>query len=134
MTRLDDLRPLRRGLLIDLVLSSVVGVGMVIGAQPLSELLLLPEPLLRIAGVMFAPFIALLSFLLTRSQPPYALVWTVIVLNVIWAVSCVALLLSGWVAPNALGYGFILFQAGAVLLFAELQYLGLRRLVLQPAV
>jgi hypothetical protein len=37
------------------------------------------------------------------------------------------LLASGWVAPTALGYAFVLGQALVVAILAECEYLGLRR-------
>jgi hypothetical protein len=36
------------------------------------------------------------------------------------------LLIGDWVDPTSLGYGFVIAQAVAVGLFAELQVLGLR--------
>ncbi len=47
--------------------------------------------------------------------------------NAVWAADCVILLVSGWVAPTGLGYGFVIAQALVVALLAELQYFGLRR-------
>lgn len=37
------------------------------------------------------------------------------------------LLIGNWVAPTMLGYAFVIGQAAAVALFAELQYVGLKR-------
>jgi hypothetical protein len=51
----------------------------------------------------------------------------VIVTNALWAAASVVLLLSGWVAPTALGYAFVIAQAAVVAVFGELQYTGLRR-------
>jgi len=39
--------------------------------------------------------------------------------------SC-ALLLTDWIAPNAVGYAFVIGQAAVTAVFAELEYLGLR--------
>ena len=39
----------------------------------------------------------------------------------------IGLLVSGWVAPTALGYAFVIAQAIVVGVFAELQFVGLRR-------
>ena len=55
------------------------------------------------------------------------LVWAVIIGNVLWAGDSILLLLTGWIEPAALGYAFFVTQALAVILFAELQYVGLRR-------
>jgi hypothetical protein len=54
-------------------------------------------------------------------------VWTVIAVNAIWAVDSMALLASGWMAPNHFGQALIVMQAVAVGVFAELQFIGLRR-------
>jgi hypothetical protein len=46
---------------------------------------------------------------------------------VLWAAASGLLLASGWVAPTALGYAFVIGQAAVVALLGELQYVGLRR-------
>jgi hypothetical protein len=65
--------------------------------------------------------------LASREQPARFAVWAVIGLNVLWAVDSFLLLATGWVAPNALGYVFIVGQALTVGVLAELEYVGLRR-------
>lgn len=50
----------------------------------------------------------------------------VIALNAAWVgASVLLLLLPAW-SPTGLGYAFILVQAGAVAVLAEMQYVGLR--------
>ncbi len=56
-----------------------------------------------------------------------------LVTNVLWAVDSLMLLLSGWVAPNVLGYAFVVAQAVVVAVFAEIQYSGLRKEATTPA-
>ena len=56
-----------------------------------------------------------------------ALVLFVIVGNAAWTLGSIALLFSGAVAPNLLGQVFIVAQAIATGVFAELQYVGLRK-------
>ncbi len=48
-------------------------------------------------------------------------------LNVAWALECSVILLGGWMSPTALGQAFIAVQIVAVLLFAALQFVGLKR-------
>lgn len=55
--------------------------------------------------------------------------WAGIACNVLWAIACVLLLISGIVAPNSLGVAFVIVQTVAVLVFAELQLTALRRIV-----
>jgi hypothetical protein len=54
-------------------------------------------------------------------------VQAIIALNVLWVAGSIGLLVSGWVAPTALGYAFVIAQAIVVGVFAELQFVGLRR-------
>jgi hypothetical protein len=51
----------------------------------------------------------------------------VIALNALWVIDSVALLFTGWVQPALFGYAFVLAQAAAVAVLAELEYLGLQR-------
>ena len=51
----------------------------------------------------------------------------VIVGNAAWTLGSIALLFSGAVSPNLLGQVFIVAQAIATGVFAELQYVGLRK-------
>lgn len=118
---------LRRVLLADAAVSAAAGLLMAGAAGLLAGLLGLPEPLLRGAGLALLPYGALVAFVATRAQLAPAAVWAVIALNALWVFDSLGLLLSGWVAPNLLGYAFVLLQAIAVGVFAELEFVGLRR-------
>lgn len=78
------------------------------------------------------PFVTFVAYVATRENTAPRAVWAVILVNALWVVASIGLLLSGWVAPNGLGITFVIVQALAVGLFAELQYVGLRRVA--PAV
>jgi hypothetical protein len=54
-------------------------------------------------------------------------VQAIIALNLLWVVGSMGLLMGGWVAPTALGTAFVIAQAVVVGVFAELQFVGLRR-------
>lgn len=129
MTNHDNARFLRRTLILDAAISGTTGLLMTLAAPALSSLLHLPASFLRSAGVSLLPFCALLLFLALRAPIARGSVHTIIALNVLWVVASVLVLLTGVVAPNALGVGFVLFQAIAVAVFAELQWVGLRRAV-----
>lgn len=73
------------------------------------------------------PFTAILVFLVTRERLSRTGVWAIIGVNALWVADSILLLLTGWVAPTGFGVAFIVMQAVAVALFAELQYMGLRR-------
>jgi hypothetical protein len=55
-------------------------------------------------------------------------VWVVILANVGWVIGSLLLLVAGGLAPNALGAAFVLVQAIAVAVLAELEVIGLNRM------
>jgi hypothetical protein len=118
---------LRRVLIADAAASAATGLLMLLAAGPLEQWLAIPAGLLRAAGASLIPFAALVAWLALRETVSRAGVWTVIALNVLWVVDSVALLFTGWVQPAILGYAFVLAQAAAVAVLAELEYVGLRR-------
>lgn len=118
---------LRRTLLIDAMISGATGLVMALGANTLNEMLGVPLALLRYAGLSLLPFAAFLIYLARRESLSRPVIWAVIVANVLWAVDSILILLIGWVEPNLLGYAFIIAQALIVAVFAEAQYLGLRK-------
>ena len=128
MTVVDTSTFLRRTLWLDAAVSGTTGVVMWLGADVLELWLAIPGAVFRVAGVSLLPFAALLVALATRTTVPKGAIAAVIVANALWVVASIALLLSGQVAPTLLGYAFVIVQAVAVLGFAELQWVGLRRI------
>jgi hypothetical protein len=118
---------LSRALLADALFSGVAAVALTLGAGMLAPLLNLPEALLRETGLFLIAYAALVGWLGTRTSVMKALVWFVIVGNAAWTLGSIALLFSGAVSPNLLGQIFIVAQAIATGVFAELQYVGLRK-------
>lgn len=127
MSSIETSTFLRRVLLLDAVSCAGMGLSLVTFNGVLSGWLNLPVGLLREAGVVLLPFALLLAFMSMRARLPRAAVWTVIVVNAIWAIDSVVLLFSGWVQPNLLGYLFVGGQAAFVAAMAELEYIGLRK-------
>jgi hypothetical protein len=125
--QLSTLSFLRRVLWLDALSAAAMGIALLTLCGPLADWLALPLHLLREAGIALLPFAAFVAFLASRAQPPRFGVGVVVAVNVIWAIDSIALLFTDMVSPNALGYAFVIVQAFVVALFAELQYLGLRR-------
>ena len=117
---------LRRVWWADAAVSAVVGAAMALGAAPLGELIGLSPRLLSVAGLSLLPYAAFLAWLATRPAVPRAAAWAPVLLNVVWAVDCVALAM---LQPDAgrLLVGFVAVQVVTVLTFAELEYGGVRR-------
>ena len=118
---------LRRALIADAVASAATGLLMLVAAGRLEQWLALPADLLRAAGASLLPFAAIVAWLGLRETISRAAVWIVIGLNALWVIDSVALLFTSWVQPALLGYAFVLAQAAAVAVLAELEYVGLRR-------
>jgi hypothetical protein len=118
---------LRQALLADALFSGVAAVGLAGGAGWLSPMMQLPEALLRETGLFLIAYTILVGWLASRGAAPRALILLVIAGNAAWTAGSIALLFSGMIAPNVLGEIFVAAQAVATGVFAELQYIGLRR-------
>ena len=118
---------LRRALIADAVFSGVAALGFTFGAGAFAPLFNLPETFLRDVGLFLIAYAAFVGWLGTRQAMMKALVLIVIVGNAAWTLGSIALLFSGAVAPNALGMAMVMAQAIATGVFAELQFIGLRK-------
>ena len=118
---------LRRALLADAIFSGTSAVVLTLGVGALASLLSLPDALLRETGLFLIFYAALVGWLGTRQTLPKAVVWFVVAGNAAWTLLSIALLFSDLVTPNLLGEVVVAAQAIATGVFAELQYLGLRR-------
>lgn len=121
---------LRRLLWLDAATCIATGALMNIGAAPLAALLNLPPALLFYAGLSLFPIAAFIVFVASRATIPVAGVWLIVIGNAAWTLTSLALLTDNRLTPNALGIAFILIQAAAVAVLAELEYTGLKN---QPA-
>ncbi|SEH44805.1 hypothetical protein [Tardiphaga sp. OK245] len=118
---------LRRAIQIDAAVSGAMALLLTFAAGVLAPLLHLPEALLLESGLFLIAYAALVGWLGTRATMPKLLVLVIIVGNALWTLGSIGLLFSGAVTPNLLGQIFVAAQAIAVGVFAELQYIGLRR-------
>jgi len=118
---------LRRALIADAIVTGAVALLQTFGAGLLTPLLNLPYPLVSETGLFLIAYSVLVGWLGTRQSMPKALVAIVIAGNAAWALGSMALMFSGSVSPNLLGYAFIAVHAISTGVFAELQYIGLRK-------
>jgi hypothetical protein len=118
---------LRRALLADAIFSGTSAVVLTLGAGALASLLNLPDALLRETGLFLILYAALVGWLGTRQAMPKTWAAIVVAGNAAWTLASFALLFSALVAPNVLGEIAVAAQAIATGVFAELQYMGLRR-------
>ncbi|WP_375313770.1 hypothetical protein WHZ77_11485 [Bradyrhizobium sp. A5] len=118
---------LRRALLADAIFSGVAALSFTFGAGAFATLFNLPESLLRETGLFLIAYTALVGWLAARSAVPRPLVLLVVVGNAAWTAGSIVLLFSGAVSPNIGGELMVVAQAIATGVFAELQYVGLRK-------
>lgn len=100
-------------------------------ADALAPVLGLPANLLFGSGVALGAFVLFIAWIASRRTIPAGPVWALIAANIVWVLGCVALLAGSWVAPTALGTGFLIVQAVFVGVVVELEWIGVRKI--QPA-
>ena len=118
---------LRLALLGDAAASGATGLLLAAAAGPLAPLLGLPEPLLRVAGLVLLPYAALVAWAGRAAAPPRGAVWAIIVVNLLWVADSLLLLALPRLAPTGLGIAFVLAQALVVLGFGLAQWAALRQ-------
>lgn len=116
---------LSRVLMADALVSGAAGLVMILGATLLAPLLNLPAALLQIAGFALMPWFIALVALARRPSVPRAALLSVIAVNAAWVLGSIAVLFV--LQPSAFGYAFVIAQAVAVGVFAELQIIALKR-------
>ncbi|MNN95631.1 hypothetical protein D3C81_2144690 [compost metagenome] len=79
------------------------------------------------AGIGLLPFALALGWLANRESVRRGWIWAVLAINAVWVIDSLSLLALGWVEPTLLGKVFVIGQAVAVALLAELEFFGLRR-------
>ncbi|QUS40942.1 hypothetical protein RPMA_20435 [Tardiphaga alba] len=118
---------LRRAIQIDAVVSGAMALLLTLATGLVAGLTQLPAALLLESGLFLIAYVALIGWLGTRDTMPRLLVLAVIIGNAAWTLGSIGLLFSGAVSPNLLGQIFVAMQAVAVGVFAELQFIGLRK-------
>jgi hypothetical protein len=126
MTILTSPRFLRTVLWADAASAACCAVLQLAGAALLAPLLGLSSTLLLASGLALLPFVAASLWLARRDPHPRAGVQALALANAAWAAGCLALLFTGG-AGTVLGQLYLLVQAVAVAVLAELQWFGVRR-------
>ena len=121
MSIIPSASSLHRVLAADAALCLVAGLALAGAAGLGAGILGLPTGLLRGAGLVLLPVAFFVAWLARRPSPPRRAVVALVVLNGAWVMASLVLLWSGWIAPTAVGAGFILAQAALVAAFALLE-------------
>jgi hypothetical protein len=126
MSHLSSPRFLRTVMLLDADSVLLCGVPQVLATAWLARWTGLDHTLLLASGVFLLVYAAFASWIGTRQPIPPPLVLTVILGNVLWAVGCVGLIAAAPPELPAWGHGYLLLNIAAVMLFAALQWVGVR--------
>lgn len=118
---------LRRVFAFDAVATAATGVLLAAAAQPLETLMGLSAEITLPSGLFLIAYALVPAIMAARKTLPVAAVWTVIAINAVWVVESLMSLALHWITPNPLGVAFVVAQAAAVAVIAELQFIGLRR-------
>ncbi len=118
---------LRQAVLADGIISGAMGVLLLAAAGPLSGLLGLPAAFLFWVGTALLPWMAALVLIARKERLSGGAVETVIALNAIWVLASIALIIFVPFGLTGLGIAFVVAQALAVIIFADLQFFGLKR-------
>lgn len=92
----------------------------------LAEQLSLPVGLLTGSAIFLVGLVLALVFLANARRVWAAAVQFIVIGNVGWAITCLMLAGTSILSPSGLGVAFLALQGIAVLLFAYLEYAGLR--------
>ena len=123
---LPDDKLLRLALRLNATFSAACGLLCLVAAAPLASRLGVPDSAILVGlGANLAIFAAFLVWLSTRVRIAPALVWAVIVADVLWVIGTVPLVAGENLSP--FGDGAATFVALAVATWATLQTVGLRR-------
>lgn len=112
---------------LDAAACGLMGAAFAFEAGLLGPLLGLSPAFMQPVGLFLLVYAAGLAFLASRKALPRGAVWGLVAFNVAWTIESFAIMALGWVQPTALGVGFVVAQAVAALVVADLQYIMLRR-------
>ncbi|GGO57545.1 hypothetical protein SAMN05444398_107182 [Roseovarius pacificus] len=122
MTDLGHRFSLQAILAIDAATCAIMGALLVFASEPIAGLTGIPEPFLFVAGLLLLPIAVFMAVFARVATIPAWAVQMVVAGNVLWVLGSVILPIAGLIAPNGLGWAFLLVQAVAVAIFASLEW------------
>lgn len=125
MSPIQSNNTLQNVLLLDAATCVATGALMAFGSNFVAGLTSIPAPLLYWAGLILFPIAALMIYAGLQATPPRPIVWLIVLGNIGWVIASLGVF--AFIAPNALGYLFILAQAAVVAVLALLEHNALQR-------
>lgn len=117
---------LRRVLALDALSGAAAALLHLAMPAALAGWLGLSPTLVTLSGAALLVYVALAGLLARQALPARAPLMVLILGNIAWAVACLALAWGGGAGVTALGQAYLTVLAVAVLLLADLEFLGWR--------
>lgn len=124
---------LRSVLRVDAVLSALTAAAMLLDTERLAGWAGLPPGLVLAVGAGLVPWAALLAWLAGRGAVARAAIGAVVALNFLWVLDCALVAFGVFGAPHGPGIAVAVVQAVGAFVVTELEWLGLKRAPLVPA-
>lgn len=118
-----SLKPL---LALDAATCAAMGVVLLLGSTLVAAVTELPADLLFWAGASLIPIAAFMAISSRTTPVPGWAATLVVAGNLLWVAASIFLPVAGLIAPNALGWAFLVGQAGVVAILAKLEFDALR--------
>jgi hypothetical protein len=103
-----------------------MGVVLLLGSAPVAGVTEIPADLLFWAGASLIPIAAFMAIFSRTTPVPGWAATLVVAGNLLWVAASIFLPVAGLIAPNALGWAFLVGQAGVVAILAKLEFDALR--------
>jgi hypothetical protein len=123
ISKLSSLKPL---LAFDAATCAAMGALLLLGSAPIAELTQIPTSLLFWAGASLIPIAAFMAISSRTTPVPDWAAALVVLGNLSWVAASIFLPAVGLIAPNPLGWAFLVGQAGVVAILAKLEFDALR--------
>ena len=121
-------RFLRNVLRWNALFSTLSGLFVLFFAETVAQLIGLANPMILVVlGIGLLPFAFFVYQVSAMKTLNYKLVWTIIVMDVMWVVGSVILLFSNLLPLTTVGKWSIGLLADVVAIFAILEYVGVRK-------
>ncbi|MHA6645544.1 hypothetical protein [Mesorhizobium sp. A623] len=119
----SSLKPL---LALDAATCAAMGAVLLLGSTLVAGVTEIPADLLFWAGASLIPVAAFMAISSRTTPVPGWAATLVVVGNLSWVAASIFLPSAGLIAPNALGWAFLVGQAGVIAILAKLEFDALR--------
>ena len=126
MTNSNELSSLKPLLALDAATCAGMGALLLLGSAPIAGVTQVPASLLFWAGASLIPIAAFMGICSRATLVPGWAATLVVLGNLLWVAASILLPVAGLIAPNPLGWAFLIGQAAVVAILAKLEFDALR--------